>query len=70
MLSIGNVDGCDCILVDDMIDTAGTLCAVGYETCHKYYYNDVYWHYNWFAEAHVCLCVYVPFDVTLNTKIQ
>jgi len=23
---VGNVDGCDCILADDMIDTAGTLC--------------------------------------------
>lgn len=23
---VGNVDGSDCIIVDDMIDTAGTLC--------------------------------------------
>lgn len=23
---VGNVQGCDCILVDDMVDTAGTLC--------------------------------------------
>jgi len=23
---VGSVDGCDCIIVDDMIDTAGTLC--------------------------------------------
>ncbi len=24
---VGTVDGCDCIIVDDMIDTAGTLCT-------------------------------------------
>ena len=23
---VGDVDGCDCVIVDDMIDTAGTLC--------------------------------------------
>lgn len=23
---VGNVEGCDCIIIDDMIDTAGTLC--------------------------------------------
>ena len=23
---VGTVDGCDCVIVDDMIDTAGTLC--------------------------------------------
>ena len=23
---IGNVEGCDCVIVDDIIDTAGTLC--------------------------------------------
>ena len=23
---VGSVQGCDCILVDDMVDTAGTLC--------------------------------------------
>jgi ribose-phosphate pyrophosphokinase len=23
---VGNVSGCDCIIIDDMIDTAGTLC--------------------------------------------
>jgi ribose-phosphate pyrophosphokinase len=28
---VGHVDGCDCILVDDMIDTAGTLCAAADE---------------------------------------
>jgi hypothetical protein len=28
---VGQVDGCDCILVDDMIDTAGTLCAAAEE---------------------------------------
>lgn len=28
---VGNVDGCDCILVDDMIDTAGTLCSAADE---------------------------------------
>ena len=28
---VGSVDGCDCILVDDMIDTAGTLCAAADE---------------------------------------
>ena len=28
---VGHVDGCDCILVDDMIDTAGTLCAAANE---------------------------------------
>ena len=24
---VGSVDGCDAIIVDDMVDTAGTLCA-------------------------------------------
>jgi ribose-phosphate pyrophosphokinase len=24
---IGDVDGCDAVLIDDMIDTAGTICA-------------------------------------------
>jgi phosphoribosylpyrophosphate synthetase len=28
---VGRVEGCDCILVDDMIDTAGTLCAAAEE---------------------------------------
>ena len=28
---VGHVEGCDCILVDDMIDTAGTLCAAADE---------------------------------------
>jgi len=28
---VGHVKGCDCILVDDMIDTAGTLCAAADE---------------------------------------
>jgi ribose-phosphate pyrophosphokinase len=28
---VGQVQGCDCILVDDMIDTAGTLCAAADE---------------------------------------
>ena len=28
---VGEVDGCDCIIVDDMIDTAGTLCAAAKE---------------------------------------
>ena len=23
---VGTIDDCDCIIVDDMIDTAGTLC--------------------------------------------
>ena len=23
---VGNIEDCDCIIVDDMIDTAGTLC--------------------------------------------
>jgi ribose-phosphate pyrophosphokinase len=23
---IGDIDGCDCILVDDIVDSAGTLC--------------------------------------------
>jgi len=28
---VGSVSGCDCIIVDDMIDTAGTLCAAANE---------------------------------------
>merc|ERR1712066_310060 len=28
---VGTVRGCDCIIVDDMIDTAGTLCAAANE---------------------------------------
>eukprot|EP01045_Picozoa_sp_COSAG04_P037183 COSAG04_NODE_9377_length_869_cov_1.135065_1_plen_190_part_00 len=28
---VGQVEGCDCILVDDMIDTAGTLCSAADE---------------------------------------
>ncbi len=28
---VGHVSGCDCIIVDDMIDTAGTLCAASNE---------------------------------------
>ena len=28
---VDNVDGCDVIIVDDMIDTAGTLCKAGVE---------------------------------------
>ena len=28
---VGHVSGCDCILVDDMIDTAGTLCLAANE---------------------------------------
>ena len=28
---VGSVSGCDCIIVDDMIDTAGTVCAAANE---------------------------------------
>jgi len=32
---VGSVEGCDVIIVDDMIDTAGTLCAAGEELKKK-----------------------------------
>lgn len=28
---VGNVKGCECIIIDDMIDTAGTLCLAADE---------------------------------------
>jgi ribose-phosphate pyrophosphokinase len=31
---VGNVQGCDCIIIDDMIDTAGTLCMAA-EILHQ-----------------------------------
>lgn len=31
---VGNVQGCDCIIIDDMIDTAGTLCKAA-EILHQ-----------------------------------
>jgi len=31
---VGNVNGCDCIIIDDMIDTAGTLCMAA-EILHQ-----------------------------------
>ena len=38
---VGSVDGCDAIIVDDMIDTAGTLCKAAQEI-KKHGANKVY----------------------------
>ena len=38
---VGNVNGCDCIIIDDMIDTAGTLCLAA-EVLHKNGAKKVY----------------------------
>lgn len=38
---VGNVAGCDCIIVDDMIDTAGTLCKAS-EELKKLGARDIY----------------------------
>merc|ERR1711879_760854 len=38
---VGNVEDCDCIIVDDMIDTAGTLCKASQEL-RKLGARDIY----------------------------
>eukprot|EP00494_Astrolonche_serrata_P034269 UN34538 len=38
---VGSVDDCDCVIVDDMIDTAGTLCKAGKEL-KKWGANRIY----------------------------
>lgn len=38
---VGSVDGCDCIIIDDMIDTAGTLCQAA-EVLKNYGARRVY----------------------------
>ena len=38
---VGSVDGCDCIIIDDMIDTAGTLCQAA-EVLKSYGARKVY----------------------------
>ena len=38
---VGSVNGCDCIIVDDIIDTAGTLCQAA-EVLKKYGARKVY----------------------------
>ena len=41
MTLVGDVNGCDCIIIDDMIDTGGTLCKAA-QTLKDHGANKIY----------------------------